>query len=222
MPTSVATINTIAATLIDFENTAPIARAALDRGARVILVSGPVSLSPPIQAELVRVETAEEMKDSVLRLVPESSVVIMAAAVADYRPAEVESKKIKKSESSVGLELVRNEDILKAVTARRRGTGKPSLLVGFSAETGPPETEARRKLHEKDLDLIVANDVALAGAGFDSETNIVTLIDRSDRIESFPMLPKPEAAERILDRVHSLLKETPHSSGKKSSWPAGR
>jgi phosphopantothenoylcysteine decarboxylase/phosphopantothenate--cysteine ligase len=189
-----------------------VARAALDRGARVILVAGPTALVPPAQADLIRVETAGEMRDAVLRMVPESSVVIMAAAVADYRPAEMESRKIKKNDRPRAIELVRTADILREVSEQRRRTGKPAVLVGFSAETGPPVPEGRRKLREKDLDLIVANDVSAAGIGFDSDDNLVYLIDRADRVDSPGKLPKPQVAGILLDRVRSLLMEASSAS----------
>jgi phosphopantothenoylcysteine decarboxylase/phosphopantothenate--cysteine ligase len=196
-----------------------VARAALDRGARVILVAGPTTVVPPAQAELIRVETAEEMRQAVLRMLPECTVLVMAAAVADYRPAEAESKKIKKNDRPLALDLVRTADILREVADQRRRTGRPAVLVGFSAETGSAEAEGRRKLREKGLDLIVANDVALEGAGFDSDNNLVTLIDRSERADSLPMLSKPQVAGILLDRIRSLLKGHSPASAKKARAP---
>ena len=180
-----------------------IARAARNRGARVILVSGPVGLAAPEKVELVPVTTAQEMHAAVMAHCDRVDVIIKAAAVADFRPAARVTAKLKKGRSEeMTLALTRNPDILAELGARH---GK-ALLVGFAAETGELLANARKKLEEKGLDLIVANDVTVAGAGFGGETNIVRLIDRSGQAEELPCLPKDEVAGRLLDRVGELLR----------------
>ncbi|TLM61381.1 MAG: bifunctional phosphopantothenoylcysteine decarboxylase/phosphopantothenate--cysteine ligase CoaBC [Deltaproteobacteria bacterium] len=179
-----------------------IARAARNRGARVILVSGPVALAPPEKVELVRVDTAREMHAAVLARCDEADVVVKAAAVADFRPAERAAGKMKKGDrQQTTLELVRNPDIL-ADLGRRRGK---ALLVGFAAETDDLLENARKKLCDKGLDLIVANDVTEPGAGFGQETNIVRILDCNGTVETFPCLPKDEVAYRLLDLVRQRL-----------------
>ena len=179
-----------------------VARAARNRGARVILVSGPVELAAPQKVEVVAVTTAREMHAAVMAHCDQADVIIKAAAVADFRPAERSSAKLKKGRSDPGtLTLIRNPDIL-ADLGGRRG---PALLVGFAAETGDLVANARKKLQEKGLDLIVANDVTVPGARFGQETNIVRLIDRDGTVEELPCLPKQEVANRLLDRVDKLL-----------------
>jgi phosphopantothenoylcysteine decarboxylase/phosphopantothenate--cysteine ligase len=178
-----------------------IARAAQRRGARVILVSGPVALSAPDGVELVAVTSAAEMRTAVLERLEEASVVIKAAAVADYRPATPSRVKLKKEElAELTLHLEKNADILAEVGARK-GT---RLVVGFAAETSDLLENARKKLRAKHLDLIVANDVTEPGAGFDVETNRVRLIFADGRLEELPLLTKDEVAQRLLDRVREL------------------
>ena len=179
-----------------------IARAARNRGAKVILVSGPVELAAPEKVELVAVTTAREMHAAVMANYDRTDVIIKAAAVADFRPAERGPGKLKKGESpQVTLTLTRNPDILADLGARR---GR-ALLVGFAAETDDLVANATKKLKDKGLDLIVANDVTVPGAGFGQETNIVRLIDRDGAGEELPCLPKDEVAGRLLDRVGTLL-----------------
>lgn len=173
-----------------------LARAALRAGARVTLVSGPVALKAPRGARLVRVETAEEMRRAVWRLARDADVVIMAAAVADYRPRERLRRKIKKGSRTMRVELVRTADILAGLGARKG----ERFLVGFAAETGDPRREARRKLEAKNLDLIVANDVSRPGAGFGSDRNEVFLIDGDGRCEKIPLTTKASLARRIVRR----------------------
>lgn len=181
-----------------------IARAARNRGARVILVSGPVALPPPEKIEFLPVTTAAEMHAAVMDRCEGADVIIKAAAVADFRPRERGVGKIKKSNcSQVTLELVRNPDILAELGARH---GK-ALLVGFAAETDDLLANARQKLTDKGVDLIVANDVTEPGAGFGLDTNIVRLLDRQGNIEELPCLPKEEVAGKLLDRIQLLLKE---------------
>ena len=189
-----------------------IARAAVDRGAKVILISGPTSLVPPAQAEILRVETTMEMKHAVMKVLPESSVVIMAAAVSDFRPKELYSEKIKKTRGEYRLDLEPTPDILKEIGFQEDPLGVRRLLVGFAAESGNPIPQAIVKLEQKGLDLIVANDISLEGAGFDSDTNIVTLIDRTGWTQSLPQQPKLQVAEHILNRIRDLLKRDPATS----------
>lgn len=180
-----------------------IARAAARRGASVRLVSGPTSLDVPWRVDRVSVESASSMREEVLAALPESTIVIKAAAVADYRPESRAAEKIKKGAGSVTLEMVRNPDILAEVG----GIKGNRILVGFAAETGQVEQNAIRKLEEKNLDLIVANDVSQEGAGFDVETNIARLIFRGGRREELPMMSKETLADLILDRVMELRKD---------------
>ena len=181
-----------------------LAEAARDRGAEVTLVSAPTALPKPVGVELVAVETAQEMRDAVLDALPETDLLLMAAAVADYRPAHRVGRKIKKGEAEeLTLRLVRNPDILAEVAARRGP--KPAVVVGFAAETEDLVANAKAKLVEKRLDLIVANDVTAPDSGFGADTNRVTLLDRRGRIEALPLLPKTEVAERVLDWAVELL-----------------
>jgi len=180
-----------------------VARAARQRGARVILVSGPVALTSPPGVELVPVESARQMREAVLARLPEATVVIKAAAVADYRPATPAEAKLKKDKlERLNLELEKNPDILREVGACK-GT---RLLVGFAAETDDLLANAERKLKEKNLDLIVANDVTEEGAGFNVDTNIVRFLYRDGTVEELPRLSKHEVAHRLLDRVVALRK----------------
>ena len=182
-----------------------IARAALDRGARVILVAGPTSLPTPAGAERVEVVTAGAMREAVFKASAKADVLVMAAAVADFRPESPVRLKLKKgSKERFALPLVATADILAEVGARRRKTKRPRVLVGFAAETGDPSAEARRKLVSKGLDLVVANDVTSPGAGFGGPTNRVVLVDGSN-VERLPLASKEDVAESLLDRVSALL-----------------
>ena len=178
-----------------------LARAARDAGAGVTLVSGPVSLRPPKRVRLIRVETAGEMYREVLRHYDRAGVVIMAAAVADYRPAKRLSKKMKKGGRELQLSMVRTRDILSALGEEK---GK-RLLVGFAAETGAVVKEAGRKLKEKNLDLIVANDVSRRDAGFASDYNRAVIIDRGGNIERLPRMKKDKLARLIVRRCLDML-----------------
>jgi phosphopantothenoylcysteine decarboxylase / phosphopantothenate---cysteine ligase len=180
-----------------------LAEAALRRGARVLLVSGPTSIAPPGAAELTPVETAEEMGAAVLKLLPESTVVIKAAAVADFRPRAVASQKIKRK-GPLTLELEPTADILTEIARNKspRG-GRPPIIVGFAAETENILENARKKLRTKSLDAIVVNDVSREGVGFDSDRNSVTIITDSEVIE-VPETSKWEVAQRVLDEVVKL------------------
>jgi phosphopantothenoylcysteine decarboxylase / phosphopantothenate---cysteine ligase len=167
----------------------------------VILVAGPTELRPPAGVEVVRVGTAEEMRAAVLDRFAGVQVVVKAAAVADYRPAQPRGRKIKKQEAALRLDLEPTPDILGELGRRKQG----QVLVGFAAETDDVVANARDKLAKKNLDLIVANDVSAADAGFGVDTNRVTIVGRSGAAEALPLLSKREVADRILDRVVALL-----------------
>ena len=177
-----------------------LAEVALRRGARVILVSGPVSLAPPENAEFVSVRTAEQMRKAVLEHLPQATAVLMAAAVADYRPAKPAEHKIKRGSGPLTLELAPTPDILAEVAAQKG----ERTLVGFAAETEELAANARGKLARKGADLIVANDVTRQGAGFDVDTNIVTLVRRDGSASELPQMSKHDLAARLLDEVTEL------------------
>ncbi len=175
-----------------------LARIARLRGARTILVSGPTCLRPPAGVEFVPVTSAEEMRRAVLDRLVEASVVIMAAAVADYRMAEPFPQKLKKGEAEgLALRLERTADILAEVGKQKGGR----FVVGFAAESENLLENARRKLVAKNLDLVAANDINQPGAGFGADTNIITLLSADGGCETLPCLPKETVAGRILDRV---------------------
>jgi phosphopantothenoylcysteine decarboxylase/phosphopantothenate--cysteine ligase len=185
-----------------------IAAEASRRGAHVVLVSGPTALDAPPGVQLERVRSAVEMSQAITRHAAGSDAVIMAAAVADYMPERgAADAKIAKSDGPLEMRLVRTPDIL-AELGRARGVRGTPLLVGFAAETGDPRPRARRKLESKQIDLIVANDVAREGAGFETETNAAHLISAEGEVE-LPMQLKSEMASRILDRVEQMLISRP-------------
>lgn len=177
-----------------------LAEAATRRGAHVILVSGPTELRAPDSADWIPVRTAEEMRRAVLEHSPQAGVIIMAAAVADYRPAAASATKIRRAGDRLTLELEPTPDIL-AELSRAKDT---RVLIGFAAETDRVAENARAKLARKGADMIVANDVTQEGAGFDTDTNIVTLIFRDGREIPLPKLSKLEVANRILDHALAL------------------
>lgn len=181
-----------------------LAQAAHQRGARVILVSGPVALEPPPGVELVAVESACQMQQAVMAHIVDSTVVIKAAAVADYRPVARQEQKIKKQGERLTIELERNPDILAELG--RLELKKRPLLVGFAAETTALQAHAAAKLAAKNLDMVVANDVTQEGAGFNVGTNICQLLFRDGRLESLPLMAKQDLADLILDRVLGLLR----------------
>ena len=174
-----------------------LARAAIRRGAEVALISGPTELEPPAGARLTSITTAAEMRHAVLEEFSGCTVLIMAAAVSDYRPVDFARKKIKRGEGPIELRLEPNPDILKEISARKNG----KMLVGFAAETGELVTNAAKKLKDKNLDMIVANNVSEAGAGFDVDTNVATILDRAGTVRSLPLMSKDELAEQILDHL---------------------
>lgn len=174
-----------------------VAQAAAERGARVILISGPTELPAPAGVERVSVRSADQMYSAVNKRLEESTIVVMAAAVADHRPAFQEPQKIKRGATRVTLDLEMTPDILAEVCRRK----KDRIVVGFAAETERVAEHARRKLAAKPVDFIVANDVTDPDAGFDVDTNIVTFLARDGREQALPKLSKREVAHRILDEI---------------------
>src|SRR5215471_3144559 len=177
-----------------------VAEAAVRRGAKVILVSGPVSLETPAGVERIDVRSAEEMYRAVVEQFAEATIAILAAAVADYRPADHRAKKIKKGNAPLAISLEPTTDIL-AEVAKNKGQ---RIVVGFAAETDHVAENSRKKLASKNADLIVANDVTAEGAGFDRDTNVVTLFSRDGRDLALPKMPKSDVAQHILDEVMRL------------------
>ena len=179
-----------------------IARAAARRGAEVTLVSGPTSLPRPGYTEIVDVETAQEMFEAVTARAPEADIIIKAAAVADYRPARVADNKIKKADGELSLPLERTRDILGTLGQNKR---KGQFLCGFSMETENLLENSRAKLRKKNLDLVAANNVKVAGAGFGVETNVLTLIGPEGERE-LPLMSKDAAADALLDEIVKRMK----------------
>jgi phosphopantothenoylcysteine decarboxylase/phosphopantothenate--cysteine ligase len=194
-----------------------LAQAALNRGATVTLITGPTSLPTPVVAQRVDVNSAEEMRDATLAACAEprpgaqlkgADLLLMSAAVADYRPTTVASQKIKKSQDDMTLHLVRTPDILAAVAAQRAESGFPRVVVGFAAESQDLVENAHAKLAAKNLDLIVANDITAADAGFGGDTNRVLLIERDGSAEPLPLMSKAAVAEAVLERAVEILSDT--------------
>lgn len=183
-----------------------LAQAALDRGAEVTLIAGPTALPTPAGARLVGVQTAHEMAQAVLAASAEADVLLMAAAVADFRPTQVAGQKIKKS-AVPEIHLEKTVDILTAVSEARDQSParRPAVIVGFAAESQNLIENAREKVLRKRLSLIVANDISATDAGFAVDTNRVTLIDAGGGIEQLPLLTKVEVAEAVLARVEKFL-----------------
>jgi phosphopantothenoylcysteine decarboxylase/phosphopantothenate--cysteine ligase len=180
-----------------------LAEAARRRGAEVLLVTGPVALKPLTGVETVQVMTAAEMHQAVTARASTMDVVIMAAAVADYAPTGAAAQKIHKEQDSLTLTLVRTPDIIGELGRRRAANHRP-LLVGFAAETQDVIGQARKKLKDKGVDLIVANDVSRSDAGFEVDNNEVTLVS-VDREEAIPLQSKTAIADRVLDRIEAML-----------------
>ena len=177
-----------------------IARCASLRGARVILVSGPVSLEPPLFAELVPVVSAEDMHNAVMKYKDEADIIIKSAAVADYTPVAASSEKIKKQDGDMRIELRRTKDILKELGQSRR---ENQFICGFAMETENLIENAVKKLESKNVDMIVANSLKTEGAGFGTDTNVVTLIKKDGKTE-LPLMSKTDVAMKILDEVECL------------------
>lgn len=177
-----------------------IARAAALRGADVTLVSGPVSLTPPAGVKLIKITSARDLFEAVTSLSDQQDIIIKAAAVADYRPSSVSDEKIKKADDDLTISLARTED-----TLQHLGRHKPEgqILCGFAMETSDMENRARIKLQKKNLDMIVANNVKVAGAGFGTDTNVVTFITR-DNTEQLEIMSKESVAMKLLDRLAAL------------------
>ena len=177
-----------------------VAEAARDRGADVVLVTAPTNLANPALINVVQVRTAEEMGAAIQEHTTTADVLVMAAAVADYRPTEAADQKIKKTEDNLNIALAKTTDILKNATGN-------FVRVGFAAESQNLVENAKAKVESKQLDLIVANDITAEGSGFGSDTNQVTLIDRDMTVEELPLLSKYDVSNRILDRVKNLLQD---------------
>lgn len=179
-----------------------LAQAVHRRGARTLLISGPTKLDPPSGVEFIAVRSTAQMREQVLKHLPEASIVIKAAAVSDFRPKTLADRKIKKGGQSLVLELEPNPDILKELGTKKEGR----ILVGFAAETEAVLQNGEKKLKEKSLDLLVANDVLQAGAGFDSDTNIVTILTRDGHQLQLDRRPKAEIAHEILNQILAFRK----------------
>ncbi|MFA5072516.1 MAG: bifunctional phosphopantothenoylcysteine decarboxylase/phosphopantothenate--cysteine ligase CoaBC [Nitrospirota bacterium] len=181
-----------------------LAAAARDRGGSIILVSGPTALTPPQGVDVIRVTTAAEMKETVLRHAPKSDIVIMAAAVSDFRPVQTAVHKIKKERATLTLELERTDDILMQLGS----IPGERLLVGFAAETDAIEQNALQKLKKKNLDLIVVNNVLQPGSGFETDTNAVMILDRNGNKHDLPTMVKSDVASYILNTITTFLRST--------------
>jgi len=182
-----------------------LAQAALDLGAKVTLVAGPVALDTPVGVERVDVHTAREMLEAVLTHLPGTDILLMAAAVADYRPAQTAENKIKKSSHVPEVRLEATEDVLAEVAVEKNYTGFPRVTVGFAAESQDLLANAQAKLEAKHLDLVVANDISASDAGFGVDTNRVVLLAPGTEPEQLPLMNKHEVAAAVLERVTRLL-----------------
>jgi len=186
-----------------------LAQAAIDFGADVTLISAPTALESPVGVKRIDVQTASEMLEATLSACRNAHVLLMAAAVADYRPAKAAAQKIKRREGVPKLKLEPTEDILAAVMKQRAAAGSPKVVVGFAAESKDMIANAQEKLEARGLDIILANDITRADAGFSVDTNKVTLLDRQGEIEDWPLMTKQQVAERLLERVAALLGPDP-------------
>jgi phosphopantothenoylcysteine decarboxylase / phosphopantothenate---cysteine ligase len=181
-----------------------LAEAAWERGAEVVLISGPVALQPPVGVQMVPVETTHDLEGAVRRELPSADVLVMAAAPADFRPKDPTAAKRPRLEGAVAIPMEPTSDILGATRGDRR---KGSVIVGFALETGNAVEKGKAKLVRKDLDLIVVNDALEPGAGFDVDTNRVAILDREGGARLLPLQSKLEVAHAILDAVESRLGE---------------
>ncbi len=179
-----------------------VAQAAAERGADVVLVSGPVAIKKPRGVKCIDVTSAAEMHNAVMKHFESCDVVVMAAAVSDYKAAVVEELKIKKQEEGLSLHLVKNVDILKELGKIK----KDKVLVGFSAETDNLLENSGKKVKEKNLDLIIANDVTMEGAGFGTDTNIIKILRKDGSVTDFPIMSKLSAAHCVLDEISGMYK----------------
>ncbi|MGB9678958.1 MAG: bifunctional phosphopantothenoylcysteine decarboxylase/phosphopantothenate--cysteine ligase CoaBC [Thermoanaerobacteraceae bacterium] len=178
-----------------------ISKALVERGAEVVLISGKTNLAVPENLKFISVETAVQMYNEVLNFEDKMDVIIGTAAVADYRPEEAKKEKIKKESDYISINLIKNPDIMLELGKRKRS----KILVGFAAETTNLIEYAFKKLNEKNMDLIVANNVVLEGAGFNTDTNIITIIDKNKNITEYPLMSKADAANIILDEIAKLF-----------------
>ena len=182
-----------------------LARAAQQRGAAVTLISGPTTIAPPIGVDIIQVRTALEMHRAISEHYPAATVIVKTAAVSDFRPSQTAPHKIKKGpDESLRLELTANPDILFEL-GQKKGQALRPILVGFAAESDHHLQEGRRKLVHKNLDLMVVNDIMSPDTGFASDTNQITIIDKSGDHTSLPLLSKEETAHRLLDKIQQLL-----------------
>ena len=177
-----------------------IAEAARDRGADVVLVTAPTNLADPALVNVVQVRTAEQMGEAIQGHLSKADVLVMAAAVADYKPSTAADQKIKKADNDLNISLAKTTDILKSAKGN-------FVRVGFAAESQNLVENAKLKVGSKQLDLIVANDITAEGSGFGSDTNQVTLIDRDLNVEELPLLTKYDVSNRILDRIKDLIRD---------------
>ena len=184
-----------------------LAQAALDQGAEVVLISGSVCLKPPVGASLLEVSTAEEMREGVINEIEKADALIMAAAVADYRPAQISKRKIKKDQGGLAaIELEETTDILNEVVKRKKSPRVgPQVTIGFAAETENLKENAKLKLDKKSLDLIAANDVSREGSGFGADTNQVTLVWKNGQVEELPLMEKAEVSDIIIQETAKLI-----------------
>jgi len=178
-----------------------LARIAERRGAEVTLISGPSSLPVPRGVKFIPISSAVEMRDAVMENLEASTVIIKAAAVADYRPVVCSNAKIKKQDGPLAISLTRNPDIISEI-GKKKGE---RILVGFAMESENLIENAKAKMLEKNMDLIIANDLTEEGAGFQTDTNIVKILSRNEEIEELPLMNKAEVANRILDRVKEII-----------------
>ncbi|MBE0411165.1 MAG: bifunctional phosphopantothenoylcysteine decarboxylase/phosphopantothenate--cysteine ligase CoaBC [Anaerolineales bacterium] len=181
-----------------------IAQAALDLGAKVTLISAPTALTAPVGVNLINIFTADEMKAAVMTTIPDSDMLIMAAAVADFRPITLAQEKIKRERGIPKIELEATDDILTEVSRQKAQTNNPRIVVGFAAESHNLLKHAQRKLKSKGLDLIVANDITAPDSGFAADTNQVVLIDANEKVTKLPLMSKEEVARKVMERVSDL------------------
>jgi phosphopantothenoylcysteine decarboxylase/phosphopantothenate--cysteine ligase len=182
-----------------------LAQSAIDLGADVTLISAPTSLTAPVGCEAIPVTSAQEMLQAVIAHAPRADVLLMAAAVADFRPENSSHEKIKRANGVPNIKLIANPDVLLELS--KLNSKKPYLIVGFAAESQDLLANAQQKLKAKDLDLIVANDISATDAGFEVDTNRILLLDRSGLREQLPLMSKEDAADAVLLKVIDLLKQ---------------
>ena len=184
-----------------------LAQAALDAGAEVTLISAPTNLSVPLGCKVIQTTSAEDMLEAVLAEVKGAHALIMAAAVADFTPAKTEKEKIKKDQKLSEIKLQATSDILKEVGAIKKKQSLDLKVIGFAAESQSLKENAQKKLQEKGMDMIVANDITKPQAGFGVDTNLVLLIFSDGSFEKLPLLSKSEVAEKIIQHLVSWMKE---------------